>query len=345
MKNKAGIILAIIALIAVYFGYKCNSELKKPITRFDAEERYVFNRDSGNAETEIKEQIRKNELLLDEDLFFKTADALNVWKNITPGRFAIKKGASVMDIVNTLRKNRQSNMVNFTIKKLQTKEGLASIIGRRFLTDSATAHQFLINADSLQPLGVDTNTLFTIITPDTFIIHYKKSTREILEHFKAKTDSFWMANDRLRKAEAAGLDQKQLYILASIVEEETNKDDEKGLVASVYLNRLRRGMKLGADPTVKFALRDFDRRRILNEDLKVASPYNTYYASGLPPGPICTPSKATIDAVLPIPASNYLFFVAKENFSGYHTFTTNYADHLAHARKYREALNQRNIQR
>lgn len=345
MKKRAGFILLIIALIAAFFGYKCNSELKKPITRFDAEERYVFNRDSGNAEMEIKEQIIKNELLLDKDLFFKTADAINVWKHVTPGRFAIKKGASIKDIISTLKNNKQSNMVDFTIKKLQTKEGLASIIGRRFLTDSATAYKFLISADSLAPLGVDTHTVFTIITPDNFTIHYKKSTREILEHFKNKTDSFWNSNDRLAKAQASGLSQKQAYILGSIVEEETNKDDEKGLVASVYLNRLRSGMRLGADPTVKFAMRDFDRRRILNEDLKFPSPYNTYYASGLPPGPICTPSKATIDAMLPIPQSRYLFFVAKDDFSGYHTFTTNYSDHLSYARKYQKALNERNIKR
>lgn len=343
--KRSTLVWIIISGVLLFTGYRLNNALNKSITKFDAEARYVFNREEGNAKEEIKKQIREGELLQNEERFFRIADLLNVWGNVTPGRFEIKKGATGWEIMQTLKNNQQSNQVDFTIKKLQTKEGLSSIIGRRFLTDSASAYKFLTSLDSLAPLGVDTHTVFTLIIPDNFSIHYKSDTRKILEHFKQKSDSFWVADNRLDKVAQSGLTKKQFYILASIVEEESAKDDEKGNIASVYLNRMRRGMRLGADPTVKFALRRFDLRRILNEDLKVQSPYNTYVNSGLPPGPICTPSAATIDAMLPVPATNYLFFVAKDDFSGYHVFTTNYNDHLAFAEKYRKALDEQHIKR
>ena len=137
-----------------------------------------------------------------------------------------------------------------------------------------------------------------------------------------------------------GFTPQQVYTIASIVEEETNKHDEKGNVASVYINRYEKGMRLGADPTVKFALKDFGLKRIYEKHLQVQSPYNTYRNSGLPPGPICTPSPKTIDAVLDAPKTDYYFFVAKSDFSGYHTFSRDYAEHIQHAKEYRKALDE-----
>ncbi|MGN6619393.1 MAG: endolytic transglycosylase MltG, partial [Ilyomonas sp.] len=151
---------------------------------------------------------------------------------------------------------------------------------------------------------------------------------------------FWEKNNRLEKAKALGFTPQQVYTLASIVEEETNKDDEKGDIASVYINRYNKGMPLGADPTIKFALKDFALKRILYGHLNVNSPYNTYRNKGLPPGPICTPQKVTIDAVLDAPKTNYLFFVARSDFSGYHHFSDNYAEHQQYARLYQKALDE-----
>jgi UPF0755 protein len=130
----------------------------------------------------------------------------------------------------------------------------------------------------------------------------------------------------------------QVYTLASIVEEETNKNDEKGNIASVYMNRLNTGMKLSADPTIKFAMKNFSLKRIYDNYLKTPSPYNTYMNAGLPPGPICTPQAVTIDAVLNAPRTDYLFFVARSDFSGYHQFTSNFADHQKYAKLYQQAL-------
>ena len=135
-----------------------------------------------------------------------------------------------------------------------------------------------------------------------------------------------------------GLSPSQVYILASIIEEESNKKDDKAKIASVYLNRIEKGMPLQADPTVKFALKDFELRRILRGHTQTVSPFNTYINKGLPPGPICTPSLESIESVLDAPKTEYLYFVANSNFDGTHVFTTNYDDHMKYAKLYQQEL-------
>jgi len=169
---------------------------------------------------------------------------------------------------------------------------------------------------------------------------WNSRTGRILQRLKTEQENFWKRNNRLEKAKALGFTPNQVYTIASIVEEETNKQDEKGNIASVYINRYEKGMRLGADPTVKFALKDFGLKRIYEKHLQVVSPYNTYKVAGLPPGPICTPSSKTIDAVLSAPKTDYMFFVAKSDFSGHHTFSSNYAEHLQHAKEYQKALDE-----
>jgi UPF0755 protein len=178
----------------------------------------------------------------------------------------------------------------------------------------------------------------TLIIPDTYFLNWNTSPQKILLRLKDEQEKFWSRDDRLQKAVALNLSQNQVYTLASIVEEETNMNDEKGNIASVYMNRLSANMKLAADPTIKYALKDFSLKRIYTGYLGVQSPYNTYMYKGLPPGPICTPQAITIDAVLNAPKTDYLFFVAKSDFSGYHQFTSNFADHEKYAKLYQLAL-------
>ena len=159
---------------------------------------------------------------------------------------------------------------------------------------------------------------------------------------KRESEKFW-TTVRKNKAEKARLTPEEVITLASIVEKETANNQEKPDIAGLYLNRLRRGMKLQADPTVKFALQDFGLRRILNKHLTCDSPYNTYVYAGLPPGPICLPSIASIDAVLNHTEHNYIYMCAKEDFSGTHNFAATYEEHKANARKYVQALNERGI--
>lgn len=309
-----------------------------PATKFLTKSHYLYVRDNPSAQEQVMYQLDTGNILRSTGMFNIIAKQTKAWQHITPGRFEIKKGESIFSVVRTLRNNHQS-AVRLVINKLRLREDLSRAIGKNFSTDSATAFYFLSNNDSLAQLGVDTNTLMTLVIPDTYFLNWNASTKKILLRLKDEQQKFWNKDDRSQKAAALGLTESQVYTLASIVEEETNKNDEKGNIASVYINRLNNGMKLAADPTVKFALKNFALKRIYYGYLTTPSPYNTYLNKGLPPGPICTPQAVTIDAVLNAPKTDYIFFVAKSDFSGYHQFTSNFAEHEKYAKIYQQALN------
>ena len=235
-----------------------------------------------------------------------------------------------------LRSGNQSP-VNLVITKLRTKEDLAKKLGNNFECDSISVLQFLNNNDSLSKYDLDSNTAMTAVIPNTYILKWNNTPSTIFKKLFTEKEKFWN-NKRKQQAAALQLSEKEVYTLASIVEEETNEEDDKGKIASVYINRMRTGMKLAADPTVKFAMKDFGLKRIYFKHLSYPSPFNTYQHTGLPPGPICTPSIKTIDAVLNAPSTDYLFFVAKPDFSGYSNFASTYEEHQKYARAYQQAL-------
>jgi UPF0755 protein len=309
-----------------------------PATKFSNNSRYLYVRDTGSAQAQIMHELDTGNIIRSISIFNLLAKQTNAWQHITPGRFEIKKDESIFSLVRTLRNNHQS-AVRLVINKLRIREDLAKTIGKNFSTDSITALNYLSNNDSLSSLGVDTNTLMTLIIPDTYFLNWTSSPKKVLLKLKDEEEKFWDKDERKQKAAALNLTQNQVYTLASIVEEETNKNDEKGNIASVYMNRLNKGMPLAADPTIKFALKNFALKRIYYGYLSYPSPYNTYINKGLPPGPICTPQPVTIDAVLNAPRTDYLFFVAKSDFSGYHQFTSNFAEHDKYAKLYQQALN------
>ncbi|MFT4155469.1 endolytic transglycosylase MltG [Parafilimonas sp.] len=335
MKRILGIAALVILLLALITAWLVFG----PATIFSNKIKYIYVRDGIDAQAQIEKQLDTGYTVRTVFVFKLLARPAKAFSRITPGRFEIKKGESIFNILRTLRNNHQSP-VRLVINKLRIPQDLAKIIGKNFSTDSLQALLFLTNTDSLQTAGVDTNTLMTIIIPDTYFLNWNTSTKKILLRLKDEQDNFWDKDGRLQKAEALNLTKLQVYTLASIVEEETNKNDEKGNIASVYINRLNSGMPLAADPTIKFALKNFALKRIYYGQLNTESPYNTYRNKGLPPGPICTPSPATIDAVLNAPKTDYLFFVAKSDFSGYHQFTSNFAEHEKYAKLYQQALNE-----
>ncbi len=310
-----------------------------PATKFPNTSRYLYVRSSPSAQEQIMYQLDTGNIIRSTIIFNFLAKQSNVWQHVKPGRFEIKKSESIYSITRMLRNNHQS-AVRLTIKKLRVAEDLAKAVGKNFSTDSLTALQFFSNNDSLSQLNVDTNTLMTLIIPDTYFLNWNTSLKNILFRLKDEQEKFWQKNNRKQKAAELNLSTNQVYTLASIVEEETNKNDEKGNIASVYINRLQQGMPLAADPTIKFAIKQFALKRIYYGNLKTPSPYNTYINKGLPPGPICTPQVVTIDAVLNAPRTDYLFFVAKSDFRGYHQFTNNYAEHEKYAKLYQQSLNE-----
>ena len=258
------------------------------------------------------------------------------YENVRPGRYKLKKGMSLVKLVRMFRSGDQS-LLSFVITKIRTKESLAARIGNMFECDSASMISFLNNEDSLKQFGLDTNTVMVAAMPYTYSITWNTTPGKIFRRFYTAYEDFW-TKERKQKADSARLTPVQVSIIASIIDEETNRSSDKPLIASVYINRVRQGMPLQADPTLKFAMRNFGLKRILNVHKETVSPYNTYSNKGLPPGPICTPAVETIDSVLAAPKSNYLYFVASSNFDGTHIFTSNYDDHMKYAKLYQKEL-------
>lgn len=313
-------------------------------TSFEENKKYLFVYTGKADKTSVMNFIEDNDLLKNPKIFELLANQMDVWKRLKPGRYEIKKGESLLNISRMLRNSHQSP-VNLVINKLRTNEDVAGIIAKNFEADSVEVLSFINNDDSLAKLEVNNYNLMTLIIPNTYTIFWNTSSGRIFKRLKSEKESFWDKKDRISKAKNLGFSPVEVYTIASIVEEETNKDDEKGNVASVYINRYRTGMPLGADPTIKFALKDFSIKRVYHKHLEVISPYNTYRNRGLPPGPICTPSAKTIDAVLNSPKTNYMYFVARSDFSGYHTFSSNYSQHLQRAKEYQKALNELILQK
>ena len=232
--------------------------------------------------------------------------------------------------------------MNLVIGSVRTLDKLARNVGNQLMIDSAEIMQALHDTARWNSQGYTPENLPSLFIPETYQVYWDMDTRTFLNRMAKEHDHFWNQSRRA-KADSLGMTPAEVATLASIVEEETNNRKEKPIVAGLYINRLRAGIPLQADPTVKFALQDFSLRRITNAHLNFPSPYNTYLNTGLPPGPIRIPSPAGIDAVLNYTRHNYLYMCAKEDFSGTHNFASTYAVHMQNARKYWNALNKRKI--
>lgn len=301
---------------------------------------YFYIREGESLES-VKEELLYRQFLKGGG--FDLACTLLRFKKPKPGRYLLKDGINALQLVRMLRNGEQA-LVKITIVKERTKELFAGKWGwgKRFDMDfdSLQMIQYLNNADSLEKFGVDTNTVLTIIIPDTYHHKWNSSPDKIMQQLFNAYRKFWN-EERTLKATQAGFTPQQIMILASIVEEETNRKDDRYNIASVYINRLKKGMRLQADPTVKFVTRNFQLGRITGTHLKLESPYNTYLNAGLPPGPICTPSIESIEAVLNAPQTDYIFFVASYKFDGSSIFTSNLDDHNKYARLFHQEQNRR----
>ncbi len=295
---------------------------------------------TGSDYNAVLTQLKEQEVL-GSVTWFNLAAKMIGYNNVRPGRYPVKKGMSVVGLVRMLR-NGQQEPVDFVVTKIRTKEVLAGRLGRAFEFDSAAMLHFMNSPDSLREYGLDSNTVMAAVLPFTYTSKWNTTPGRIFGQFFNSYKSFW-TEERRQKAASLGYSPLQITTIASIIEEETNAPSDKPNVASVYMNRIAKGMPLQADPTVKFALKDFSLRRIYEKHTRIESPWNTYVNRGLPPGPICTPSLATINAVLDAPKTDYIYFVASSAFDGTHVFTTNYNDHLKYARIYQQELNKRNI--
>ena len=242
--------------------------------------------------------------------------------------------------VSRMLANGWQTPVNLTLSgTIRTPGILARKIGNQMLVDSAAVADFALSADSLARYGITPALLFTIVIPDTYQVLWTSSVSEIFDRFKKEADAFW-TDARIELARKQGLTPVGVSTLASIVDGETQYQPEQATVAGVYLNRLRLGMLLQADPTVAFCY-DYSLNRILTRHLDIDSPYNTYKYAGLPPGPISCPPKSCLEAVLYAQNHNYLYFCADPSFNGSHRFAATYTEHLNNARAFQRALDAR----
>ncbi len=257
------------------------------------------------------------------------------------GRYAITPDESTFAVMRKL-KNGQQQAVMLTVPESRTMTKLAAALSRKLMLDSVQIAAALIDDAYCQRWGYDTCTIAALFVPNTYEVYWNTTLDHFMERMVKEHDAFWN-KERTAKAEAAQLTPDEVCTLASIIDEETANNDEKPMIAGMYLNRLHKNMPLQADPTVKFALKNFELRRIYHDMLFFDSPYNTYRNTGLPPGPIKIASVKGIDAVLNYVRHDYLYMCAKEDFSGTHNFAVSYAEHLRNAARYAKALNERGI--
>ncbi len=260
---------------------------------------------------------------------------------IKPGRYIIKDGMNNKELVDLLRSGNQSP-VNVIFNNNRDIYQLASKVGKQIEPDSAMLVDVILDTVRLNKYGLTPNTVSTIFIPNTYEIYWSISADGFIDRMYQEYQNFWN-RDRLEKARNLEMTIPEIVTLASIVEKETNDNTEKPLIAGVYINRLDKGWRLQADPTLVFALNDYSVKRVLNIHKDIDSPYNTYKYGGLPPGPICIPSISSIDAVLDYRNDGYLYFCANSDMSGSHVFARTARQHNKNAREYQKALDKMKI--
>jgi UPF0755 protein len=337
------IILALLIIggsVAAYLGYRM---VYKPNVWLNGQPTFAFNIKSGATWDDVKQMLYKNGTIVHRASFEQLAEIMKYPDHIKPGHYILKEGMSNKQIISKLRA-KQQDPVKLVFNNIRIKEELAGHISEQLEFDSVTLLKLLNDAVYLKAFGFTTDNVISMFIPNTYEVYWDISAEKFMERMNKEYLAFWTEKRKARLAEIR-LNELQAITLASIVEKETNRNDEKPDVAGVYMNRLRDGWLLQADPTLVYALGDFSIKRVLNVYKTIDSPYNTYMYIGLPPGPICLPSISSIDAVLNFRQHNYMYFCAREDFSGYHNFAVTMDEHLVNAAKYQQALDQQGIKK
>ncbi len=335
--GRGGLIFILILTAAALFGL---FKVFGPNTGTFTQGQYLYVR-TGSTYEQMKEALTAGGFVSDMWSFELLARAAKLPDHVRAGKYKINEGMSNYNMVRMLRSNKQTP-VKLVINKLRTKRDLITLIATNLEADSTTLQHLLHDPVYLAEFGADTSTALCIFMPDSYEFYWNTTADKAIRKIAQNYTHFW-DDARKQQAREHNLTPNQAIIVASIVDEETNVTDDKPYIASVYLNRLRIGMKLQADPTVKYAVGDFTIRRIQGAMLNNQSPYNTYVHEGLPPGPICTPAPSSIKAVLESPKTTYLYFCANADFSGRSAFASTFDEQLKNARAYQKALDARGI--
>jgi len=342
-KRKVTIILVVILIVGALVGYNYYNKIWGDNVVDNEQGFHYLYIKTGAEFADVMETMKEEEILHSVDNFKWVADKKGYSKKVKPGRYKIGQKMTNSDIVNMLRIGKQ-DPVKLEFNSIRTATQLAGSIGQQLEVDSVQLLALFNDEDYLKTKGFTPENAIAVFIPNTYSINWNINAKSLFERMCKEYDKFWNSSRRAR-AKTINLSPTEVSTLASIVEQESAKNDEKPIVSGVYLNRLRKEMLLEADPTLIFAAGDFSIRRVLNIHKEIDSPYNTYKYKGLPPGPICVPSPSSIDAVLNYKKHDYIYFCAKETLDGYHNFAVDYKEHLANAKRYQAALNRMKIKK
>ena len=338
---RAGKIVILVFTIALVFVGIRAYQLYQFIFRENIKTEYILYIHKNWTFEQVKDSLTVHDVFFSPKAFSWVSKKKNYKKSIKPGRYELKEGMNTNQVVNMLRAGLQTPL-NVTFNNVRFKEQLASKVSNYILADSAEIVALFSNEKLIEESGFNSETFKAMFIPETYQFYWTTTSLEFAKRMKEEYEKFWN-KDRLEKAKILELSPVEVSILASIVQEETAKKDELKRVAGLYVNRLKKGMYLQADPTVKYAVGDATIQRVLTRHLEIDSPYNTYKNLGLPPGPINFPETISIDAVLNYEEHKYIFMCAKEDFSGYHNFAVTLSQHNRNAAKYRAALDKNKI--
>jgi UPF0755 protein len=310
-------------------------------TLIESDKAYLLEIPSNSVYKNVVNQLYEERVINDAVSFSFVAKILGYQEAVKPGLYQIEPKMNNLQLVRMLRSGQQTP-VRVTFNTVRTQEELAEKISVNLEVSKEQVLELLQDSVYIRKFGFEEETVMSLFIPNTYEFWWDTSAEELFERMHKEYQSFW-TEARSQKAQDLGLSKEEVSTLASIVQAESQKSDERPKIAGVYLNRLRIGMPLQADPTLVFAAGDFSIKRLTAKQMAIDSPYNTYKYAGLPPGPINLPDINSLDAVLNFEKHSYLYFCAKEDFSGYHSFAVGYDEHLSNARRYQRALNAANI--
>jgi UPF0755 protein len=333
--KKWKVVVAVLVILMIgggVVGFQLFEKYKEPILNLNQGEKHYLYIPTGADYQTVLDSLERPDLLRDVAFFKLIAERKNYPNKVKPGRYKLESSLNANALVNKLRSGNQ-DPINVTFNNKRFASEIVSDVSSKLELDSFRLYDMMANEEIMESYGFDRRNFTSMFLPDTYQFFWNTSEEEFLDRMKKQYDQFW-TEDRKAKAKDINLSIQEVSVLASIVQMETNKRDEQAKVAGLYINRLKKGILLQADPTVKFALGNFGLTRILFRHLEYDSPYNTYKYAGLPPGPICMPDKITIDHVLNYERHNYIYMCAKDDGSGYHAFARNLREHNRNAAAY-----------
>lgn len=338
MKNRKIFVIGILtfSILLSSFSFYIYQIIKTPNVLVERKDKYLFI-PTGATFKNVQDSLYNGNYVQDLVSFSVLAKVLKYHENVKPGVYLLKSNMTNLEAVRHLKSGNQTP-VNMTFNNIRLKEDLAEKLSKNLELSQQEIEKHLKDPEVAKKYGFNEYNFIAMFIPNTYEMYWNISVEQLFDRMYKEYNDFWN-EERLQKARNLNMKPTEVITLSSIVLAESIKKDESPVIAGVYINRLKKNMPLQADPTLVYAAGDFTIRRVLNVHKEIDSPYNTYKYAGLPPGPINLPGITYIDAVLNYKDHNYLYFCAKDDFSGYHAFATNLSDHLKNARKYQQALN------